>query len=205
MKAFLLISMRMNYEKIYNNLICSAKNKNRKWKSGIYYERHHIVPVCIGGEGKLWELTHSNLVLLTAKEHLIAHKLLCLMYPTNNKLKFALWAMCTFKRAKVSAKTYERIRLEVSKLQTGRTLSLTTRVKQSEYRKSLKGKLPPRSKEWKEMISKHNKGKKRPDVVEFNKKKKGRVGTMLGKKHSEETKAKMKEIWERRRSTKDTH
>lgn len=66
----------MNYEKIYFDLISKAKNENRKRYNKnnsryIYYENHHIKPKSLGGNND-----KEKLILLTAKEHYIAHKLL---------------------------------------------------------------------------------------------------------------------------------
>lgn len=66
----------MNYKTIYFNLISKAKFENRKRYEKtdsryIYYEKHHINPKSLGGEDD-----KDNLVLLTAKEHYIAHKIL---------------------------------------------------------------------------------------------------------------------------------
>jgi len=114
----------MNYERIYNQIIQSAKKSNRKKlrKSNpdyIYYEKHHIIPRCLGGTDDI-----ENLVLLTAKEHFICHRLLCEMYPDNSKLIHAFWRMCTVKNSigrsyKISAKTFNDIRLKKSKIQSG--------------------------------------------------------------------------------------
>ncbi len=51
---------------------------------GEYKERHHIVPKCIGGTND-----KDNLIDLYAHEHYIAHKLLALENPSNNKLILA--------------------------------------------------------------------------------------------------------------------
>ena len=50
-----------------------------------YYERHHIVPRCLGGNND-----ESNLIDLYAREHFIAHKLLALENPENFPVTFAL-------------------------------------------------------------------------------------------------------------------
>ena len=102
----------MNYKLIYENLIAKAKVQQRIKSKECYYEVHHIKPRSLGGAGKnhQWQ-THPNLVLLTAKEHFIAHLLLCEIYPENQKLKKALWALVNAtkdNRYKVSARVYER-------------------------------------------------------------------------------------------------
>lgn len=82
----------MNYRKVYDQLITSRKQLNRsKVKGGTYYERHHIIPTACGG------LDHEdNLVLLTAKEHFVAHMLLIHCYDGvyKSKMASALWYMC---------------------------------------------------------------------------------------------------------------
>ncbi len=84
----------MNYHRIYDQLIKKARNENRIKGLGIYYEAHHIIPRCLGGKGTVWAWrNHTNIILLTPKEHYIAHLLLCEIYPNESKLKFALWRM----------------------------------------------------------------------------------------------------------------
>ena len=59
-----------------------------------YWEGHHIIPKCLGGEGYPRN-KHSNIIWLTAAEHFTAHKLLVELFPDNDKLSYAFWAMCT--------------------------------------------------------------------------------------------------------------
>lgn len=97
----------MDYQLIYNNIINNALTSNRSKGKDVYYERHHIIPKCLGGTND-----KDNLVNLTAREHFIAHRLLCKIYPDNNKLKFAFWSMCNqltgdvIRDYKVSSRTY---------------------------------------------------------------------------------------------------
>jgi hypothetical protein len=74
----------MNYQKIYNQIIERAKNRILEG----YSERHHILPKSMGGS-----YCKYNIVKVTPKEHFICHMLLIKMYPSNNKLKYALWMM----------------------------------------------------------------------------------------------------------------
>jgi len=116
----------MDYEKIYNSICSTAKNEiktrfeNKKAKLE-YYEGHHITPKCLGGKGKSSEIHHPNIVLLTAKEHFICHRLLCEIYPGNKSLIHAFWKMVlggdlNQKRFKCSSKTYEYARKLQSKI-----------------------------------------------------------------------------------------
>lgn len=106
----------MDYKDIYKKLIAKAKAEFRKKSKDCYYEVHHIKPKALGGTGKNHEWqTHANLVLLSAKEHFIAHLLLCEIYPENQKLKKALWALVNAtkdNRYKASARVYERAKQE---------------------------------------------------------------------------------------------
>ena len=145
----------MNYQKIYDLLIEKSRNEFRIKNNGIYYESHHIIPKCLGGTGLTtqWR-NHPNIVLLTAKEHFIAHLLLCEIYPENVKLLYALWAMCnqnkTGDRYILSSRTYQKLK------------ELTSYIKSIEYKGRIahnKGKPNPGT-------AAAKKGKKRPDVAE---------------------------------------
>jgi hypothetical protein len=118
----------------------------------------------------------ENLVELTAREHFICHRLLVNMYPDNNKLKFALWAMCNMKskrqnRYVPSSRIYEFIKLEVIKII-------------SENKKGVK-----LTEEHKRKTSETLKGRKRPqevvDKIVKTRKENGGWG------HSEKTKNKI--------------
>jgi hypothetical protein len=92
----------MNLELIYKN-ICN-RGQIRVFDS-VYTEKHHIIPVCMGGDNK-----KNNLTKLTAKEHFICHKILCEVYPENEKLRYAFWAMCNQRVNRdyiVSSRDYE--------------------------------------------------------------------------------------------------
>lgn len=108
----------MNYQKIYDQIILRAQSESRKKvKDGVYFENHHIIPVCLDGSNK-----KDNLVLLTAREHFVAHKLLVEIYPDNSKLKYALWMLITAKGnnqqryTRVSSREYSRVKEEFSKI-----------------------------------------------------------------------------------------
>jgi hypothetical protein len=108
----------MNYKEIYNKLMIKVKKEDRKKSSDVYYEAHHIKPKSFGGEGNCRNSSHPNIVLLTPKEHYIAHLLLVNIYPDSPAMYKALWNMCNVKknvRHKPSAKTYCRIRTEYIK------------------------------------------------------------------------------------------
>lgn len=108
----------MNYKNIYNKLIIKAKSEIRIKSDTVYYEAHHIKPRSFGGDGDCRNTNHPNIVLLTPKEHYIAHLLLVAIYPNSPAMHKALWNMCNVKkdiRYKPSAKTYCAIRKEYIK------------------------------------------------------------------------------------------
>ena len=103
----------MNYQKVYNQIVQRAKEEIRcKSKNGKYFEIHHIVPKCLGGDN-----SKDNLVLLTAREHFLCHWLLVRIYPENEKLAFAFWNMCNGFSSKnqsryvITSRVYEEAKL----------------------------------------------------------------------------------------------
>jgi hypothetical protein len=130
----------MEYLKIYNRIVERATNRNILG----YIEKHHIVPKCLGGKNK-----KSNIVSLTAKEHYICHKLLCEIYPNENKLKYAFWRMCNVanneyqeRNYKVSAKVYSRIKNEISLITSKRVKNYSVEIRKligEKVSKKLKG------------------------------------------------------------------
>ena len=102
----------------YNSFLSNIIESRGQWCPTLredYCERHHIVPKCMGGEPKTlsWE-RHPNVVWLTAKEHFIAHKLLAVENPTDDRLVSAFKRMCYTKRAPyekiVTPQDYELVR-----------------------------------------------------------------------------------------------
>ena len=75
----------MNYEKIYNNFMLDRINlkplRLKQKRDGFYFEGHHIIPKCKGGTGNSNRPKNNvNIVLLTAREHFLAHWLLWRIY-----------------------------------------------------------------------------------------------------------------------------
>jgi len=163
----------MDYNRVYDNLINKAKSENRKKSKSVYYETHHIIPRCIGGNNE-----KSNTVLLTAREHFVCHHLLCEIYD-EPKLKYAFWAMCNqvfgdVKRDyKISSSTYEYAKLQFIK-------------NFSEYMKNL-----PEERRGFKKGSKHSEETK----THWQKTRKGKFtgedNSFFGKSHTEETKKKI--------------
>ena len=125
----------MNYQKVYNSIISKAKKEARVKGKEVYYEAHHIVPVCLGGEGKTTEWKwHPNIVLLTGREHFLVHWLLVRIYPTSIPLANAFMRMCTGisnnqKRYVYSSYAYQEAKEMRSK--TGRSAETIEKIKKT--------------------------------------------------------------------------
>ena len=109
----------------YNKLISSRKELTRSKKEG-YFEQHHIVPKCFGGTN-----SPSNLVLLTAREHFLAHWLL---WRANKDRKSAAMFNAMTRTSKnqkriTGARAYEEAKLAGVFAQRGKTLSEDTKLK----------------------------------------------------------------------------
>jgi hypothetical protein len=196
--------MIMNYEKIHDSLIQRAKIRNWTRKSApCYVEKHHIVPKSLGGTN-----TEENLVFLTAKEHYLVHLLMTKFYTgdAHSKMLHAFIRLCEgndpMKRV-VSPIMYERRKNEVRpflKTFLGRTHTPEIRER---IAASKRGK--PRSAECIAKIKatkKMNRENLSPEewVVRFPKKDLyGDKNPMYGKKHSEETKKKMRKAKPRKK------
>ena len=174
----------MNYQKIYDNLISKVKSEGRKKAMGVYFEEHHIKPVCLGGTGKLrqWRF-HPNLVLLTAKEHFIAHKLLCEIYPSNKKLWYALEMFLNTNKKqegrdfKIGGREFSRIREKMFEVRSSSMMGLRIGESHPMYNKN-------HSEESKKSMSINTSGEKNPM---FGVKLLGEQNGMFGKNHSENT------------------
>lgn len=74
------INTSMNYIVHYNNLIEKARTRVLTE----YSEKHHVIPVCLGGSND-----SDNIVSLTPEEHYIAHQLLTKIHPDHGGLVWA--------------------------------------------------------------------------------------------------------------------
>lgn len=178
------------YKKWYTLLIDKAILREKLIDE--YYEEHHIIPKCIGGND-----TSDNLVYLTYREHLIVHILLCKIYPHSKKLAFAanimLYGNKTSKRLKlrgVSTRTKSMIKRNAVNARKG--------MKMPEWFGpyiAQKNKERIVSDETKNKISKANKGKKK--TAEHREKmekilwKKGNIPWNKGKQASDKTRQNM--------------
>ena len=114
----------MNYLKSYCKLIRNAESRNWKRKCiEFYIEEHHVFPVSIYGK-------NNRTVLLTPKEHFLAHWLLykiCLKRYgiRNNKTMGSAFAMmCVtndLQERKYTSRQYETVRNCLSNIRTGKS------------------------------------------------------------------------------------
>lgn len=102
----------MNYAEHYHRLVLRAKTRDRP---GGYVEKHHVVPRCLGGTDE-----SENLVILTAREHYVAHQLLVKMHPDHYGVCYAAKLMTTVGRGQGRANNryYAWLKARFSKLQS---------------------------------------------------------------------------------------
>jgi hypothetical protein len=139
-------------------------------KRGEYYEGHHIIPKSKGGTGNSNRpKNNENIVLLTPREHFLAHWLLLRIHQDRSSA-FAFHKMLSFNRNQkrvVSSRGYEEAREVFRKYNIGN--------------KHGKGKVKVVSEEQKKKQSEAMKGRY-----------KGKLNPFFGKNHTEETKEKIR-------------
>lgn len=187
----------MDYKSHYDRLIARAKSRV---KPKGYTEKHHIVPICMGGDNKT-----ENLVALTAREHFVAHLLLVKIHPYSAKLTYAANMM-----ANRSSRHYEWVKKkhaeQMSLRHSGKSMS---EAHKAVIREVMTNRHPMKGKKHSERsvkkMSENRKGKgtgTRPERTEehcrnlsksLKGKRSGSNNPMFGKTrtHSEETKAKI--------------
>lgn len=112
-----LFDENITYKDFIDNIIKTRGQWNIP--EGEYFEAHHIIPKCLGGQGRIKSgrkyIHHPNIIHLYASEHYIAHKLLAKENPTNQSLTYA-WSMMAFPKGKtnreyvITAEDYEELR-----------------------------------------------------------------------------------------------
>lgn len=167
----------MNYKKNYYDYMNYVKTLNRNKNDGNYYEKHHIIPRSLGGDD-----SKDNLVLLTAREHFLAHYILWKFNPCR-QTAYAFHTMIYMANSNqdrnykmISSKVYQRL-----KIQYAEYVSITNKGNKTRLGTHL-------SDESKEKIARAHRGKK----LSEEHKQKDRLSN-LGRKHSEETKRKISE------------
>ena len=172
----------MNYLKIYCNFI--RKAENRIPPEG-YTEKHHTFPKSIFGNNK-------RVVVLTAREHYIAHAL--------------LERICIKRYGLKDRKTIKMIHSHILMKSKGKYynsyLYESARFKISE---SKKGKKPyVMTKKIKNKMSKYSKNRSEEHKKKLSESLKGRIPPNCGKSHSEETKRKIGQKNKGRKASEET-
>ena len=177
----------IKYFKWYYNLILKALKRTRnKSELDFYSERHHILPKCLCTEAEE-KNDIENTVLLSLKEHALAHKLLSKSIPSCHKLKRAYYGMFKARndlqnKPRITSRDYEFFRKNAKEI-FGR----------SGEENGMYGK--KHTKETKNKISKKALGKKASNET----KGKMRIANgkeknpFFGKTHSEKTKTTIRE------------
>lgn len=91
----------MDYNRLYQRFIESRPVRKKVPGDGL--ERHHVLPRCLGGKN-----TIDNIVVLTPREHFIAHRLLhkWTTGTARSKMAFALHRLTCDKRRVINSRTY---------------------------------------------------------------------------------------------------
>lgn len=92
------------YIKTYNNLVSSRRYRGTKRKTGDKLNKHHIIPKTMGGKDE-----DDNYVLLTFREHIIAHHLLHRIFPEDQGLAYAYLRMMQSSKSDRAENTYKEI------------------------------------------------------------------------------------------------
>jgi hypothetical protein len=107
----------MDYKKIYDNFMQDRLDKKPERlllkKTGEYFEGHHIIPKSKGGTGNSNRpKNNQNIVLLTAREHFLAHWILWRIYrDRSTALAFHKMLSINNKQDRIiSSKGYEEAR-----------------------------------------------------------------------------------------------
>ena len=112
---------------------CYSRLIDRAQKTELagYVEKHHIIPKSMGGSDSV-----DNIVNLTAREHLVAHKLLVRMANTKEirrKALAGLWAMAALRNGKnrklLPSRDFARLREEYFESRRGQPVTKEVREK----------------------------------------------------------------------------
>jgi len=156
--------IKNKYYNWYYEIIDTVRMKSRAKGFGIYYECHHILPKSLGGNDD-----KENLILLTAKEHVICHHLLTKFTEGSDKAKmnYAFWALVNGwgdhrNGHKITARQYEKLKEEIAKQISLNNKGKPGRPCTPEQKEAARQRMLTNC-HWKGKPA-HNKGKKRPGV-----------------------------------------
>ena len=182
----------MNYSKIYDDLMSNRMilkyDRIEEKLNGVYFEGHHIIPKCKGGSGVSTKPKNSiNIVLLTAREHFLAHWLLWMIYK-DRQMALAFHKMLSTTKNTVritSSRGYEEAREAFRVTNIGNTYSkgcthIVTDEQRKNHSKIMKGKfLGDKNPFYNKLHSEESKEKIRKSRVGINKEK---IWNYYGKK-----------------------
>lgn len=148
----------MNYKNIYYILIDRSKtteeDRKEKYADGEYYEKHHIIPKCMGGNN-----LSDNIAYLTPEEHFLAHLLLIKIYPTEYSLYLAIQIMIGNGKYKKNNKLYGKLKRSIQEQKKIIGMPEATKMKISKSKKGVKF-----SNEHKSALSRAKKGRSWEDI-----------------------------------------
>lgn len=124
-----IIALHNKYTSLYEKIVTKATQ--RLPVSTTQVEKHHILPKCFGLGGAK---DKTNLVLLSHREHFVAHKLLTKMFSGKHQrqMGFAFWAMATLHNGRRSvSRYYASAKQAMVTARTGQFLSTETKKKMS--------------------------------------------------------------------------
>jgi hypothetical protein len=134
----------MEQLKEYVRIIMTAKTENRKKYQGVYYENHHIFPKALSPELIKDE---NNLVLLTAREHFVCHRLLAEILGGRMWSAYSMLAHDKRTDRNITEEEYEFLKINYANFRKGHKLWPNGRVFSAETREKMKVKAT-RPKPW---------------------------------------------------------
>lgn len=178
----------MNYQKVYDSIIDSAKRSDRNKGGDEYYESHHIIPSCMGGPDN-----KENLVLLTGREHFICHWLLYKANPSNYKLAKAFGMMMLSPQGNIrSSRYFDKCRKAFSEAQALMYENMSVEERRMKFGHG-KGGRHIRTEEHIRILKEMDRSYLKTEEYRENMSiaTAGEKNGMYGKKHTEESKRKM--------------
>lgn len=187
----------MDYRLIHDRIVSRARERCLEG----YCERHHVIPKCLGGTDDV-----DNLVKLTAREHFIIHKILCLLYPHEGGLHWAAFMMAGCSGNAKQDRGYRVGAREYARLRENLKLSDETKAKISIANKGKQSRLGAKlTEETKKKMSDARKGQVSPTkgmkhTQETRDRMSSAAQTRPNRPHTEETREKLSAAWERWRA-----
>lgn len=195
-------------ERHFKRYIDFIESRNARVLNESYTESHHIVPRSLGGTNGV-----GNTIVLTAREHYIAHMMLWKCFSGPMTHAFFLMSICNRKKydGRLTSKQYESLKVDrknnitdtfrekMSEIMTGseRTLEHRQKISETLKRRYKNGEISRQtgrvvSKETREKIGSLCRGKRKKPFTEEHKR--NIAISKLGTTHNEDTKKRLSEI-----------